>query len=68
MTRLQTSQDAPQYEALIKASTPESFDIALYHPVPRQQFDIGTIFLREPNGVIATYVGHPYDMVFFFII
>jgi hypothetical protein len=68
MTELQTLPDAPRYESLIKAGAQEaSFDIALYRPVPRQQFDVGTIFLRQPSGVITTFVGPPYAMVFFVI-
>lgn len=63
MVHLQTSNDALRYEALIKSGAEESFDIALYHPVPRQQFDIGTVFTRPGNGTITKYVGAPYDMV-----
>lgn len=60
---LQTQPEAPRYEALLKASMPNSFDIALYPPVPQAQFDVGTVFSSLGNGGIRTYVGAPYDMV-----
>jgi hypothetical protein len=64
---LQTLPEAPNYEALLKASMPNSFDIALYPPVPQAHFDVGTVFSSFGNGSIRTYVGAPYNMLLSFI-
>lgn len=47
-----------KYSALLRRNQPsqESFDVALYPPIPQEQFDLGMVFTYTPDNMITTKV------------
>jgi len=47
-----------KYSALLRHNAPsqDSFDVALYPPIPQEQFDVGMLFTYTPDDMIKTEV------------
>jgi hypothetical protein len=63
MVELQTLPEAAKYESLITTAINNLYHIALFPPVAKPDFDVGTVFGKRANGSIQTYEGNIYTLV-----